>query len=101
MPVEAVFLVGIGDGGIAHQRLEYVHIHGHAARALGDQLREQRFELFDISRHQIGGLGFWAGGIDFFNGHGETLLKLGILWHQASCRSPIWRSKDWRIRPMT
>jgi hypothetical protein len=42
MPVEAVFLIGIAHGLIAHERLEHIDIHRHTIRPLGDQFGEQR-----------------------------------------------------------
>ena len=52
--VEAVFLLRIGDGPVAHELLEHVQIHGHAVRPLGDELREKRPEPGKVFRGEVG-----------------------------------------------
>ena len=67
VPVEAVFLLGIGDGLIAHELLEHVQIHGHAVLALGDEFGEERPEPSEVLGGKVGGLGFRVVGGEFFH----------------------------------
>ena len=56
MPVQAVFLFGFGDRGIANQRLQGIDIDGRTLLSFGDQLGEQRFQLRDVVTDQVGAL---------------------------------------------
>ena len=67
MPVEAVFLLGIGDGLVAHELLEHVEIHRHAVRSLGDEFREERPKRGEVRSGEVGGLGFGVGGGEWFH----------------------------------
>ena len=40
VPVESVFLIGIGDRLVTYQRLEHVHVHRRAVRAFSNEVRE-------------------------------------------------------------
>ncbi len=40
MPIEALFLLGVRDGLIAHELLEHIEINGRAIRPLGDEFGE-------------------------------------------------------------
>ena len=54
VPVEAVLLGGVGDGRIAHQLLEYVHVHARAIRPFRDGGRKQRLQPLDVLSDEVG-----------------------------------------------
>ena len=64
MPVEAVFLLGIGDGLVAHELLQHVQIHSHAVLALGNEFREEGLELGKILGDKVGRLRLGTVSID-------------------------------------
>lgn len=72
VPVQAVLLVGVGHGGVAHQGLQHVHVDGWALGALGHQFREELAQLGQVVSHQVNALTCRRTGFDLFNGHGVS-----------------------------
>ena len=48
MPVETVPLVRVGDGPIADEHLEDIHVDRGAVRSLSDELGEERLQPLDV-----------------------------------------------------
>lgn len=90
VPVEAVFLISIGDGMVTHQRLEHIHVYRRSVRTFSNEFREQGLELLYIARHQVGGLGLGAGCRDLFHDalrHSSIFKVVGARWPARPARA--------------
>ena len=74
MPVQAIFLIGIGYRLVAYQGLEYIHIQRGRGLAFmhcfAHQFRKECLELADVVSHQVSALRFWCVGFNFLHCHG-------------------------------